>query len=296
MLLWVLGFRAIWVKQAAMFFLVWLFSFNTFASIHAATSDGRLTLRLIKEPPRSNCEYDLTSEFNRRPDDSKSGLISDRVPLTVPNMLAAYQRGIFPWGADSQGVAEWFSPPNRAILDLTKIDIDHPATPISRSDRKFIRKHLNSGEYTVTFDQAFERVINECAKQLRWTLEPSSGLKVLAAEWLTQQFIDRYTELHKAGHAHSVEVWRNGKLVAGLYGVFVNGFYSGESMFHDPVEGSNATKLALYALAQRLRGNGHHFIDTQMAIGLAGKWGASYITRDEYLRALAQAQSRRLIY
>lgn len=265
--------------------LLWFLPLTTLASSFAYP-ESRNKL-IVVNPVARACEQALESELDRVPDDSQFGLVSSSFELTVPNLLAAYERGIFPWGQSGDHAGEWFSPPARGVLEFNRMHI-------SRSDRKFIRKHLNSGEYTVTFDKAFETVIKRCAEQVRWTVDQLTGQKVLATPWITPLFIQRYLELHRAGHAHSVEVWRNGELVAGLYGVFVRGMFSGESMFHDPERGRDAAKLALFVLIERLRANGHELMDTQMKVGLAEKWGGRYISREDYQRRLKEAQGRAL--
>jgi leucyl/phenylalanyl-tRNA--protein transferase len=232
------------------------------------------------------CERGLRSEFDRAPDDQRHGLVTDRMEINKENLLNAYRRGLFPWGSPDGRTGEWFSPPRRGVLDLERLRI-------GRSDMKFIRRHLDSPEYTITFDQAFPQVVRACARMPRFTSDPITGATVRAPQWLTDVFIEQYTALYESGHAHSVEVWHHGELVAGLYGVFVDGMYSGESMFHKE---SDSAKLALYALTQRLKAGGHRYIDTQMAIGLSGKWGAYYVPRSRYLKILREAHRRDLPY
>ncbi|MBX3020634.1 MAG: GNAT family N-acetyltransferase [Bdellovibrionales bacterium] len=266
--------------------LQWLLPFAAFASSFA-NPESRYGLNLVRD--YSSCEMSLTGELNKPPSDAEHGLVTPNVEMTMPNLLLAYERGIFPWGQSGIDSAEWFNPPFRGIMELKSIHIP-------RSDRKFIRKAVESGEYQITFDRAFSDVIQECAKQVRWTIDERTGERIVSKPWLTELFVKRYIELHKAGYAHSVEVWRDGELVAGLYGVFVKGMFSGESMFHDPERGSGATKLALAALIDRLRQRGHEIMDTQMAVGLAGKWGAKYVRRDTYMSKLRAAQLRNLSY
>lgn len=228
----------------------------------------------------ADCEQLLQREFTRTPDDYQNGLVTNQVPITPGALLAAYQRGIFPWASGTGGRVRWHRPPLRGVLDFSDVHI-------SRSDWKFIRQARASGEFQVTFDEAFEEVIRHCATVPRFITNPYNGLKVQDGAWITPRFIEAYTELHHAGLAHSVEVWRNGKLVGGLYGIFMNGIFVGESMFHlEP----NVTKLAMLALIERLASKGHQFMDTQMAIGLARKWGAKLIPRLEYERRLAVAR------
>jgi leucyl/phenylalanyl-tRNA--protein transferase len=256
---------------------------------HASTRDARppVNFRYSEIP----CETLLHNEFGNEPNDAEGGLITTNVALTADNLIEAYWRGIFPWGMAERTElkAEWFSPPWRGVLELNKVKI-------SERDMQFIRNHFNKGGYEITFDRDFETVIRKCAEQERKTKNERTGDLEDSENWISPDFIKAYTELHRRGFAHSVEVWRDGKLVAGLYGVFVGGLFSGESMFHDKELGKNATKLALYALIERLRTNGHEFIDTQMAVGLTGKWGARYTPRTEYRRRMDSAHALNLPY
>lgn len=238
---------------------------------------------LAHEAPKI-CEAHLSHEFSRRPDDMHNGLVSRSIPISVPALLNAYRMGLFPWGVDRAGNGRWHRPPRRGILQLDEVQI-------GRSDRKFLRQAEISGDYRVTIDQAFRQVVEMCATVPRYFTHPQTGVKLADGAWISPEFIAAYSELHQLGHAHSVEVWRGGRLVGGLYGVFVDGVFTGESMFH--LE-DDVTKLAMVALIERLRAGGHSFIDTQMALGLAKKWGARLIPRAEFEERLAQAQQRNL--
>jgi leucyl/phenylalanyl-tRNA--protein transferase len=200
--------------------------------------------------------------------------------MTPETLVAAYQQGIFPWDMTGDGHAVWHSPPERGILLFDNLHI-------SSSDRKFIRQALADPSYEVTIDKAFNEVMQECAEMVRWrTLE--NGEKTPDGHWISPEFIRNYTALFARGFAHSVEVWHNGILVAGLYGTFVDGVFAGESMFHKE---ANATKLAMWTLIERLRENGHNFIDTQQAKGLGKKWGAELVSRDKFQEMLRGAQA-----
>ena len=233
--------------------------------------------------PEYSCEALLSNEFSKTPDDLHNGIVSQRVMLTVPALVAAYARGVFPWGISMGGYGRWYRPPQRGILDLADLHI-------SRSDTKFIRQALAAGELRVTFNEDFKQVVEQCATVPRFRTD-GTGAKIPEGGWITPEFIEAYTNLHYLGHAHSVEVWRGDKMVGGLYGVFVNGVFTGESMFHAEPD---ATKLALYALIERLKAGGHQFIDTQMALGLALKWGAKMVPREEFERRMRQAQAQNL--
>jgi leucyl/phenylalanyl-tRNA--protein transferase len=188
--------------------------------------------------------------------------------LSVPTLLEAYSRGIFPWPQEGYPLL-WFSPPERGILDFARV---HIARRLQRELRK------PSGESPViTFDQDFAQVITECARI------PRAHEK---GTWILPEMQKAYLDLHQAGYAHSVECWRGSSLVGGLYGVFVQGVFSGESMFFHE---SNASKRCLLALIERLKAIGVTWMDTQMVTPVLKDLGAHAISRDEYLLRLDQA-------
>jgi leucyl/phenylalanyl-tRNA---protein transferase len=185
--------------------------------------------------------------------------------LNVSTLLSGYRRGAFPWTVNP---VTWWSPDPRAIIDFESF---HP----SRSLLKFLRKE----PFQVTANTAFEDVIRFCARcgpQRRTT-------------WITPEFIAAYTEMHQAGHAHSLEVWENERLVGGIYGVAIGGYFAGESMFHHV---SNASKAALFYLVQHLRARGFSFLDIQMPTRITLQMGALLIPRREFLGRLRAAQQR----
>jgi leucyl/phenylalanyl-tRNA--protein transferase len=130
-------------------------------------------------------------------------------------------------------------------------------------------------------NQAFENVIQNCANQVR--IEKGKAVKT----WIAPQYIKEYTKFHKMGFAHSVEVWDGDELVGGLYGVLVNGVFSGESMFHKK---DNASKFALLYLIERLKEKGFTWIDTQMVTEVVKSIGGKYISSEEHMRVLIQTQ------
>ena len=192
----------------------------------------------------------------------ENGLVALGGDLSVARLLLAYRSGLFPWTDDP---ITWWSPHPRAIFDL---DLVH----ISRSLSKTIRH----GPFHVTIDQAFPEVIQGCAK-------PVPGRR---STWISPRFIQAYTQLHQAGHAHSVECWLDGKLAGGVYGVAIGGLFAGESMFHRV---SNASKVALCALLEHLRERSCQLFDIQMLTPVTAQLGAITIPRDEYLRRLAKS-------
>lgn len=228
-------------------------------------------------PVDSQCAAELLSE----PD--SEGIVADGVPLHFENLMGAYRNGVFPWGTNADGTATWFSLPERGILDFGQMRI-------SSKDAKFLRQHSGVGarpDFRVTFDLAFEQVVRACSRM------PRPGQD---GTWISEPFVAAYTDLHRRGFAHSVEVWARAaegqpdELVGGLYGVFVEGVFAGESMFHTR---DNAAKLALWSLVERLKAQGHTWIDTQQVAGLIEKWGGIWLPRAEFLKRLRVAQAVR---
>ncbi len=182
--------------------------------------------------------------------------------LRPARLLEAYGRGIFPWFDETTPIL-WWSPDPRAIFELDGLHV-------SRSLARTVR----SGRFTVTVNQAFGRVIRGCADR------PGQGV------WITPEMIDAYTALHRLGYAHSVEVWRDGELGGGVYGVAVGGLFAGESMFTRIRDGS---KVALVHLVQRLRERGFQLFDVQFLNEHTAGLGAVEIPRSEYLARLRSA-------
>lgn len=192
-----------------------------------------------------------------------AGLVAVGGDLSIPRLLLAYRNGLFPWTADP---VTWWSPEPRGIIELDQLHI-------SRSLARALRK----GVFEITVDRAFCDVITACAE----TPRPGG--------WISPEFIAAYTALHQAGHAHSVECWQAGQLVGGVYGVTVGGLFAGESMFH---RATDASKVALCHLVQRLKQGGFTLFDTQMVTTVTRQLGAVEISRTEYLRRLAEAVAR----
>lgn len=190
------------------------------------------------------------------------GLVAIGGDLSVARLKLAYGSGVFPWTVDP---ITWWSPDPRGIFELENFHV-------SRS----LRYELKRGRMTVTFDTAFEAVIRGCAKA------PRDG----DSTWITEEFIRAYIRLHEAGHAHSVEAWMDGELVGGLYGVAVGGLFAGESMFH---RASNASKVCVARLVERLNASGFKVFDTQMVTDATVSLGAIEIRRPEYLERLKAA-------
>jgi leucyl/phenylalanyl-tRNA--protein transferase len=178
-------------------------------------------------------------------------------------LLNAYASGWFPM-AVAPGDIRWYSPDPRGVIPLETF---HVPSRLARTLRR-------SG-FEIRVDTRFRDVIEACSQR-----EDAEG------NWIDAEIIESYCALHAAGHAHSVEAWQGGRLVGGLYGVAIGGAFFGESMFHHV---SDASKAALVALVERLRGRGFVLLDTQWLTDHLLQFGATEITRRRYLRLLDQA-------
>src|SRR4051812_10015559 len=181
------------------------------------------------------------------------------LPLSV--LRAAYVDGWFPMGERGTRLIEWFSPDPRGILPLTGF---HVSARLGRT--------LRAGRFEIRVDTAFAAVMDHCAER--------------DDTWISDVIRESYQALHAEGEAHSVECWREGRLVGGLYGVSLGGAFFGESMFH--VE-TDASKIALLALVERLRARGFQLLDTQWLTPHLEQFGAVEVPRREYLRQLEKA-------
>lgn len=192
--------------------------------------------------------------------EESDGLVYIGGNLQVETLVQAYSMGIFPWPLEEAYPLFWFCPEPRGVLDFDDLHVP-------KSLAKLRRKNV----YRITFNQAFARVMEECAKQ------PRPGQE---GTWIVPALLPAYEEFHREGYAHSVEVWRGEALVGGLYGVSVKGVFSGESMFHlEP----NTSKLALLAMAEKLRSLGLHWMDIQMITPVTELLGGHYISRRDFL-------------
>ncbi len=192
------------------------------------------------------------------------GLLALGGDLELESLLLAYSRGIFPWPISEEYPLAWFSPDPRGILAFDKLHL-------SKSLRKFLKKN----PYEIRFNTNFEGVITNCAKVPR---AENQGT------WITEDIINSYINLHKNGFAYSVETYLDNELVGGVYGVCINRFYSGESMFH---KADNASKVALIALLYQLKQKDIGWLDTQMVTPVVESLGGVEIPRETYLKMLA---------
>jgi len=196
--------------------------------------------------------------------DEPNGLLAVGGDLSPQRLMAAYNSGIFPWFSDGQPIM-WWSPNPRAVLYLEDFKI-------SRS----LKKTLNKNIFHITFDTAFEEVINECSH----TRKDGFGT------WITTDMMRAYSELHNLGYAHSVECWYEQKLVGGLYGLSLGHAFFGESMF---TRKTDASKVALASLVEQLKKWQFDFIDSQVSSEHMASLGATDISRSQFIRELQQS-------
>ncbi len=187
------------------------------------------------------------------------GLLAIGGDLSAERLLLAYHHGIFPWYSDESPIL-WHSPHQRFVLFPENIKVSSS-----------MKKVISGGRFSVTRNQAFADVIRACSAIPR---------KEGQGTWITGEMQDAYIRLHLLGHAHSVEVWKEGELAGGLYGVEVNSVFCGESMFSRE---SNASKIALISLC---RNGGYRMIDCQVYTAHLESLGAQMISRAEYLAIL----------
>ena len=190
------------------------------------------------------------------------GLVAVGGKLTIPRLLSAYRSGIFPWTA---APVTWWSPDPRAVLELDGFHVSHS-----------LHRVLRKSPFRITRDTAFAAVMKGCAT-------PAPGRR---STWITSEFLEAYTEVHSHGYAHSLECWQQDRLVGGIYGVALGGFFAGESMFHRVPD---ASKVALYYLVEHLRERGFVLFDLQVLTPITKQLGGTNIAREEYLRRLAKA-------
>lgn len=212
----------------------------------------------------------FTSHRRTFPDPSLAaadGLVAIGDEMPVERLLEAYSFGIFPWPHEDLPVL-WFSPENRGVLDFADLHI-------ARS----LARELRDPRYRVTFNRAFKEVLEGCAQS------PRPGQ---TGTWISREVAQAYVDFHHAGYAHSVECWWEGDLVGGLYGVYVGGVFSGESMFY---RRDNASKVVLVRLIEALKSNGLKWMDIQMVTDHLGRMGGKYISREDFQHRLKKAQS-----
>lgn len=215
-----------------------------------------------------------TTQFPPVETADENGLLLVGGDLSVATLLDAYRKGIFPWPMidGNRDVLSWWSPDPRAIVELDRFHIS-----------RRVQRRIRRNEFAVTFDQSFEEVIAQCAAPRH-----DDG-----RTWITADLEDAYIELHRREIAHSVEIWQDSRLVGGVYGIALGGFFSGESMFHRVTD---ASKVALAYLVRRLNERGFLLFDVQQQSPHLGRMGATEIPRPEFLRRLKTALKRRATF
>lgn len=176
-------------------------------------------------------------------------------------LILAYTNGYFPMASSRSGPIEWFSPDPRAIIPLDKFKIS-----------RTLRQTLKKKKFDVRIDTSFELVMRYCASR--------------DDTWISKEIMGVYVELHRRGLAHSVEIWDDGSLVGGLYGVAIGGAFFGESMFSHTTDSS---KVALVHLVERLRERNFALLDTQFITDHLRTFGTVEIPRTSYLQLLTHA-------
>lgn len=194
------------------------------------------------------------------------GLLAIGGDLVADRLVAAYRQGIFPW-YEPGGPILWWSPDPRLVLFPGELKIS----------RRLLRT-ITQGRFETQYNTAFAQVIMACAEVSRAHEEGT---------WITPEMQRAYIRLHELGHAHCMESWREGKLVGGIYGVRVGRCFCGESMFHYETD---ASKVALAALVDRLRGDGVELIDCQVSSEHLLRLGAREISRSLFLTYLRTCQ------
>jgi len=195
----------------------------------------------------------------------ESGLLAMGGDLSIERLKFAYSKGIFPWYQKGMPIL-WWSPDPRMVLFPEKMIISHS-----------LKQSIKKQQFTVTIDTAFEQVIKNCSET------PRKGEN---GTWITREMKMAYTNLHKAGYAHSAEAWLDGELVGGLYGVAIGKVYFGESMFHHV---ANASKVAFYHLVEKLSSWNFKIIDAQVYTNHLESLGGELIPRSKYIQILESA-------
>jgi leucyl/phenylalanyl-tRNA---protein transferase len=194
------------------------------------------------------------------------GLLAVGGDLDVMSLILAYSSGIFPWPYDEKTLA-WYAPPHRALLFLDDLHLS-----------KSVRKLIKNNDFKITKNVDFSSVIIACA-----ALENRGKQR---GTWITDQMIEAYIALHKAGFCHSYECFKDEKLVGGLYGVQIKKMFAGESMFYRE---SGASKVALFHLIEDLRAQGISWLDCQVITPLFKQFGAKEVRRSDFEELLKKA-------
>ncbi len=212
--------------------------------------------------------FQLTEELVFPPPSmaNDDGLLAIGGDLSPNRLLLAYASGIFPWFSEENPDVLWWSPDPRFVLFPKNLKIS-----------KSLNRTLQTGKYTITFDQCFDEVITACARIKR---------KAQKGTWIDRRMINAFNDLFDLGYAHSVECFYKNDLVGGLYGISLGRAFFGESMFHRMPD---ASKVALFYLSEYAQKNEFLFIDAQIETNHLKSLGAINISRQEYLMMLQNA-------
>jgi leucyl/phenylalanyl-tRNA--protein transferase len=200
------------------------------------------------------------------------GLLAAGADLSPQRLLLAYQHGIFPWFSEGQPILWWSTDP-RMVLETERFKV---SDSLRKTLRRVERSRIGGGRWDVRFDSAFEEVMRACA----------APRKDGPGTWISDDIIAGYTGLHRMGYAHSSEVWLDGELVGGAYGVCIGRMFYGESMF---ARVSDASKVALAYLVSFLRAHGVRLVDCQQETSHLASLGAAPIPRARFLEHLRAA-------
>lgn len=200
------------------------------------------------------------------------GLLAAGADLSPRRLLAAYRNGIFPWFSEGQPILWWSTDP-RMVLHTENFRV---SDSLRKTLRKVERSRTEGGRWQVTFDTAFEQVMRACA----------APRKDGPGTWISEEIINGYTGLHALGNAHSAELWLDGELVGGAYGVCIGRMFYGESMF---ARVTDASKIALAYLVAFLRSEGVRMVDCQQETAHLASLGAAPIPRAAFLEHLRAA-------
>jgi leucyl/phenylalanyl-tRNA--protein transferase len=228
----------------------------TVSLIDRLRAQGRKPVRLL---------VDLAKRISGRDTDDFIRFLFESYPLQPETIIQGYCNGFFPMPGQASGQVHWCAPRQRGVLPIDGVRIEKGTRRIADQER-----------FRVTLDTAFEQVIDNCAM----------NIKRPRGSWITKGIIDAYTELHHMGAAHSIEVWQGERLVGGMYGIALGGYFAGESQFHIV---DNAGKVGFYRLCQGLQASGFMLHDVQHVSPHLQQLGGYAIPRSEFKQRLHRA-------
>lgn len=202
--------------------------------------------------------------------DPETGLLCVGGDLSVDTLLAAYRSGVFPWPLGEGEELYWFAPEQRAVLKFEDLHISRSLAKTRRNTR-----------YTFKLNTDFEEIIGACA-----TTRSVSGQRT----WITRRLLEAYLNLERNGFIRCAGCYDGENLVGGIYGVFVDGIFSGESMFHSQTD---ASKLSLCVLVEHLTQEGVAWMDCQQLTPLLSRFGATLLPRKEFMKLLSSSRVRK---